>query len=197
MGSISVNWTSRQMSGLMAVVAVAAIVYAAASLMHMAPPTESPLPWGDERSGSLIAEFEGETSGEGIYFLPEKSKVGDLLRAAAATDRSDYSSAVVNTDLAMGIKIFVDSGGDLRIGDMAAEKRLLFDLPVDINKVTFEELMLLPGIGAVRAGQIIELRRSHGGFKRIEELMQIKGIKEKQLSRLKKYLTLNVEEKYP
>ena len=97
----------------------------------------------------------------------------------------------------MGTKISVDSRGSLRIGDMNAEKRLLFDLPVDINKVTLEEIMLLPGIGPVRAGQIAELRRSHGGFKRIEDLMQIRGIKEKQLARLKKYLTLHVEKKYP
>ena len=39
--------------------------------------------------------------------------------------------------------------------------------------------MSLPGIGEKRADDIIELREKKGGFRRVEEIMEIPGIGEK------------------
>ncbi len=49
--------------------------------------------------------------------------------------------------------------------------------PVDINTATAEELAEnLTGIGAARARAIVEYRRSHGPFRRIEDLEAVEGI---------------------
>ena len=48
---------------------------------------------------------------------------------------------------------------------------------VNINTADKTELMTLPGIGEVRAIAIIEYRQSYGEFKRIEDIMNVKGIK--------------------
>lgn len=49
-------------------------------------------------------------------------------------------------------------------------------LKVDINTAGLKELVEIPYIGKVRAGQIIEHRRQHGGFQSPERLKDVKGI---------------------
>lgn len=48
---------------------------------------------------------------------------------------------------------------------------------ININTATLEELTTLPGIGKVRAADIIEYRQTVGEFETIEDIMKIKGIK--------------------
>jgi len=61
---------------------------------------------------------------------------------------------------------------------------------VNVNTATAEELSLLPGVGPARARAIIELRQKRGGFKHIEDLLEVKGIGEASLAKLKPYLAL-------
>lgn len=51
--------------------------------------------------------------------------------------------------------------------------------PVDINVASKEQLRILPGVGNILANRIIEYRTSHGGFKSVEELAQVEGVKPK------------------
>lgn len=48
---------------------------------------------------------------------------------------------------------------------------------ININTAGIEELMQLPGIGETRAGAIIEYRQQIGNFEKIEDIMNVKGIK--------------------
>ena len=56
------------------------------------------------------------------------------------------------------------------------EENLLPKL-VNINTADEKELMSLPGIGQVRASAIIEHRQREGDFEKIEDIMNVKGIK--------------------
>ena len=62
--------------------------------------------------------------------------------------------------------------------------------PINLNSATVTELMQLPKIGAKTAERIIKFRKEHGGFRRSEELMNVKGIGEKSFVKLKPYLTV-------
>jgi competence protein ComEA len=56
---------------------------------------------------------------------------------------------------------------------------------VNLNTATVDQLMTLPGIGQKTAERILEYRTKSGGFKKIEELMNVKGIGEKSFLKIK------------
>ena len=61
---------------------------------------------------------------------------------------------------------------------------------VNINPASVTELQTLPGIGATTAARIVEYRQKNGPFKKIEELMNVRGIGEKSFLKLKPQLTV-------
>ncbi len=62
---------------------------------------------------------------------------------------------------------------------------------VNINKASAEELMTLPGIGEAKAAGIIAYRQEQGGFKSIEEIMNINGIKNSVFNKISDKITVD------
>lgn len=62
--------------------------------------------------------------------------------------------------------------------------------PVALNRATREELMCLPGIGAVLAERIVADRTAHGAFRDIADLARVPGIGQRRLDRLKERVTI-------
>ena len=65
--------------------------------------------------------------------------------------------------------------------------------PVNLNTATEAQLVSLPGIGAKAAQRILEFRQKNGSFKKIEDLMNVKGIGEKNFLKLKPYITVGAQ----
>lgn len=61
---------------------------------------------------------------------------------------------------------------------------------ININTASREELMTLNGIGESKAADIIRYRQEHGGFKSIEEIMKIPGIKDGAFQKIKDEITV-------
>ena len=62
---------------------------------------------------------------------------------------------------------------------------------VNVNTASAAELEMLPGIGASRAKAVIEAREAKGGFKSLDDLLEVKGIGEASLAKLRPHLTLD------
>lgn len=62
-------------------------------------------------------------------------------------------------------------------------------LRIDINTADKALLTELPGIGEAYAEAIIEYREAQGGFKQVEELLEVRGIGEKTLENLLPIIT--------
>jgi competence protein ComEA len=66
---------------------------------------------------------------------------------------------------------------------------------IDINTATVSELQSLPRIGEEVARRIVEFREKNGKFKKIEDLMKVKGIGEKTFLQLKERITIGSDTK--
>jgi competence ComEA-like helix-hairpin-helix protein len=63
--------------------------------------------------------------------------------------------------------------------------------PININVATSEELQQVPGIGPVTADKILQMRKSYGAFKSVDDLLAVKGLGKKRLEKMRKYLTVS------
>ncbi|HEY9060142.1 MAG TPA: helix-hairpin-helix domain-containing protein [Pseudobacteroides sp.] len=103
-----------------------------------------------------------------------------------SSDIGNKSEATVN-NAGQGIKIVKDSGGLV-----SNEKNEAAGGKININTATAEEMdAVLPGIGPAIAADIVEYRNKHGKFKSIEDLLNVPGIGESKLNRMKELITVS------
>ncbi len=61
---------------------------------------------------------------------------------------------------------------------------------LDINSATAEQLQQVPGIGPKTAGAIVHMRETSGPFRRVDDLLAIRGIGKKKYRQMRPYLTV-------
>lgn len=79
----------------------------------------------------------------------------------------------------------------LRSQEVGGEEAVQVIFPININTADAATLQLLPGIGPAFSQRIIEFRTEKGGFNSVEELIQIRGIGEKTMQRLRPIVTID------
>jgi len=61
---------------------------------------------------------------------------------------------------------------------------------INLNTASATQLEQLPGVGPKTAARIIEYRQKNNGFKKVEEIMNVRGIGEKTFLKMKDQLTI-------
>ena len=61
---------------------------------------------------------------------------------------------------------------------------------ININKANSAQLQTLNGIGPTKAQEILKYRKAHGGFKSVDELVNVKGIGPKTVQKLKSQISV-------
>lgn len=69
-------------------------------------------------------------------------------------------------------------------------KKLIVGLKININNAGWHELSYLPGISDAVARDIVKYRERAGKFIRLEELMKVRGIKEKRFRKIQPFIEL-------
>lgn len=59
---------------------------------------------------------------------------------------------------------------------------------IDLNSAGWPEIAQLPSVGETMARRIVEVRRARGGFHRAEDLLEVPGIGEATLAKLRSHL---------
>jgi len=176
-----------QRVGELTILIASLAVYGGILLHNRHPLPDSPLPWGDQGVGRIAIEVTGNRGADGIYFLPETTALTELSKITGNDALTHPSLADTRFSSASAILVSAE-GGVLKITDMSAVKKLALGLPIDLNRASEEELVLVPGIGERMAAQIVQLRQLRGRFEGLADLTAVPGIKERKLRDLEKYL---------
>jgi competence ComEA-like helix-hairpin-helix protein len=75
-------------------------------------------------------------------------------------------------------------------GVALAQKKSAPAKPVDLNAASAEQLQLVPGIGPKTAAAIVNFRTKSGPFRRVDDLLAIKGVSKRKLEELRPYVTV-------
>lgn len=145
---------------------------------------------------SIYVYVCGAVKAPGVYELQADSRAIDAVEAAGGfSEEADQFFVNLAALLQDGVKLQIPTV------EQTAESSISQDLSsfdsenasdnnlVNINTASKEELKTLPGIGDGIAGRIIEYRDNSGSFKKKEDIMQVRGIKEKLFDKIKDYIT--------
>ncbi len=133
-----------------------------------------------EAKADIYVYVCGAVEQEGVYKLPAGSRIYEAVEMAGGfredAAKSEVNQAEVLVDEA---RVYVPTLAEVIAGEMENDGK------INLNKATKEELMTLPGVGASRAESIIQYRNENDGFKSIDEIMLISGIKEGLFEKIK------------
>jgi len=95
---------------------------------------------------------------------------------------------VVLLMLGIGVAVAAAQTGGARKATAAAQTTAA--VPLNLNTASAAQLEALPGIGKAMADRIVEYRQKNGSFKKAEDLMNVRGIGEKNFLKLKPLVTV-------
>ena len=121
-------------------------------------------------------EVKGEVKNPGVYQAELHASVENIIALAGGiTENADIST--------------LNMAQDLPDQSVLVVSKIQEDSKVSINTATLEDLITLPGIGPATAQRIIEYRTQQP-FNQLEDIMKLKGIKEKLFSKMKDRICL-------
>lgn len=137
----------------------------------------------------------GAVQSPGVYTLEEGSRIYQAVEAAGGFNQDAGADYLNQADLVHdGMKIYVPDLSELQ--DMAWQK-LSGSVSeneetnlVNINTADESQLCTLSGVGSSRAQSIIAYRQEHGAFQKIEDIMNVEGIKEGLFQKIRDNITV-------
>lgn len=147
-----------------------------------------------DSGGEVVVYVCGAVNSPGVYTLSGKVRMSDAVMAAGGTT-PEADMDVLN------LAQFISDGQMIRIPAIGEESKQ-GDVPgtsadagssttsgrVNINTATATELMTIPGIGQAKAQAIMDYREKQGKFGKVEDIMQIGGIKEASFAKMEPYI---------
>ncbi len=84
------------------------------------------------------------------------------------------------------------SGWGTRPIEIDRVPRSPIDFQLDLNTANWVELSQLDGIGPTLAMRIVENRRRHGRFERVEDLQRVRGIGPRTVAQLRRWIHVSM-----
>lgn len=136
----------------------------------------------------------GEVKHPDVYALKPDARVNDVVKQAGGfLEKADKNGVNLAQKVSDGEQIYIPKIGEQteqRIGSSIQEEAVSSqsDQKIDLNLATKEQLMTLTGIGEAKADAILNYRQEHGKFQTIEELKEIRGIKDGVFQKIKELI---------
>ena len=144
----------------------------------------------EERPARIKIHIVGAVARPGLYDADASARVADALQLAGGpTPTADLAQINLAAKIADGQQLIVPEKG-VASAASAGPSASSSKQPVNLNSATADQLMDLDGIGPKTAQKIIEYRDAHGGFKSVEELLEVPGIGPAKLEQIKGQVVL-------
>lgn len=135
--------------------------------------------------GKVYIHIVGAVKKPGVYSFDSSPRVVEVVEQAGGFTKDAVRSGVNQAQrVEDGSQIVIESRDGKKKQAAAGRERTETQRSaqgesgrININRATKEELMTLPGIGESKAVSIISYRDTNGTFKKIEDIMNITGIK--------------------
>ncbi|MFA0742662.1 MAG: hypothetical protein DFNUSKGM_002789 [Candidatus Fervidibacter sacchari] len=151
---------------------------------------------------TLKVHVKGAVQRPSVYTLPFGSRVIDAIQKAQPRPDADLNALNLADFLEDGQEVIVPSKNRLaNTSTLALPSPTTSLLPlqgkrsaktqpkiVHLNSATEADLIQLPGIGPALAKRIVEHRRQIGGFKSVEQLLEVRGIGKEKLEQIRPYV---------
>ena len=148
-----------------------------------------------EEPSEIIVSVIGEVAEPGLKTLEPGARVADALDAAQPLPGAETMALNHAQRLSDGQQLHILPSGAAPApapgepasasGNSSSPGGSTSGSGVSLNSATAEELMELKGVGEVTAHAIVAYREEHGGFKNVEELLEVSGIGPAKLAQLK------------
>lgn len=140
---------------------------------------------------TIIVHVAGAVKNAGVYQLKEGARVIDALKLAGGeTGRADLDSINLAAFIYDGEKIYIPVKGNGGEKEVNVVNSNVSKGKISINRADKKELQKLSGIGPSKAESIIDYREKINGFTKIDQLLEVSGIGEKTLAKIKDELIL-------
>ena len=135
-----------------------------------------------------FVEVTGKAAHPGVYSFPQPPTLWEVWqKAGAAGNPPDPDQKIAG-----GCRVEVTPAGGYHLTSMSGAQLVTLGLPIDLNRASVQDLEAVPGIGPVLAQRIVDYRKAHGPFKRIDELQEkVLGFGPKKLESIKPYLFID------
>ncbi|MGP1909310.1 helix-hairpin-helix domain-containing protein [Metabacillus sp. JX24] len=161
--------------------------------MELEPPETTPDQSAESQPEELIVDVKGEVKAPGVYEMKPGERYHHVIDAAGGlTEQADAAQINLAALLEDGMVVQVPKIGEIPneltqqpAGANANASSGGGEKVVNLNKASSEELQTLTGIGPAKAEAIIAYREEAGGFKAVEDLMNVSGIGEKSFEKVK------------
>ncbi len=143
----------------------------------------------------ITIELNGKIKRPGLLSYSQPPTVQQVIQDAGGLIQGRELAAAAATMVLMNdlsLTVLQKENGEVCLQQSPLSGKALWILgrPIPLNRATAEDLGGLPGVSPTLAGRIIEYREAHGGFSSLDELKEVKGIKEKTFEKIKGHFAL-------
>jgi comEA protein len=138
--------------------------------------------------GGLVLKYFGWSNEKQFDYTQSDSDFEQKLNTAFKNN-GQYQLSPEQENRLAELKTFSDSLYAEKEAEKLNSQAPQLNRKININTAYSADLQILPGIGEVTAERIIEYREQNNGFKKISEIMNVKGIGQKKYEKIKDYIT--------
>lgn len=160
----------------------------------------------------IVVHVAGAVKKPGVYHLSPTARAEDAVKAAGGATATAYLDAInLAAHVEDGEQLYVPNSSEQSAGGAAptparsaaraarpqtkpgsASHSNKLTRPgqgtVNLNTASTAELQRLPGVGPAMAERILDYRKTNGGFRQIEQLMDVSGIGPKKFEKMREFV---------